>query len=190
MNRTDDDMSQPEHFASDRAVWRYCRAVNAPIDEAARFLDLAGFADGLLDDEERDRVAFLLAGDAEAAADVAASRMLSAASLEPSADFETNMANIIARADALVTDGPAAPGRVLQFRLPPPRPALHRFAEWGSLAAAIVVASWLGFAMGRGASLTLTQPAQPSQVGAASFLPEMLDPATGFLRDLIDGQQT
>jgi anti-sigma factor RsiW len=189
MHQTDDDMSQPENFDSDRSVWRYCRAANAPSDEAARFLDLAAYADGLLDEEERDRIAFLLAGDAEAAADVAAARMLQARGDGISADLEEEMAAIIARADALVADGTDAPGRVLPFR-PPPRLALHRFAEWGSLAAAIVVASWLGFAMGRGASLTLIQPAQPSQIGAASFLPEMLDPTTGFLRDLIEGQQT
>jgi anti-sigma factor RsiW len=189
MNRTDDDMSQPANFASDRAVWRYCRAADAPINEPARFLDLAAFADGLLEEEERDRVAFLLAVDPEAAADVAAARILSTRGLAAPADVAVNLASIIARADALV-GAAAEPARVLPLRIPPPRLALHRFAEWGSLAAAIVVASWLGFAMGRGASLTLIQPAQPSQISAASFLPEMLDPATGFLRDLIEGQQT
>jgi hypothetical protein len=63
-------------------------------------------------------------------------------------------------------------------------------AQWGSLAAAIVVASWLGFAMGSGASLDLSQPRQQSQAGVDSLLPEVLDPATGFLRDLGEGQQT
>lgn len=190
MKRTDDEMSTPENFASDRALWRYCRAANAPMDEAARFLDLAAFADGLLDEDERDRLAAVLGGDPDAAADVMAARLLSLRGDAATADLKPDMAKIIARAGALVADTGAEPGRVLPFPVPPPRPALHRFAQWGSLAAAIVVASWLGFSMGRVASLTLIAPAQTSQIGEASFLPELLDPSTGFLRDLVEGQQT
>jgi hypothetical protein len=63
-------------------------------------------------------------------------------------------------------------------------------AQWGGLAAAIAVASWLGFAMGSGASLTLSAPGQQRQLGDESFIPELLDPSTGFLRDLGGGQQT
>ncbi len=54
----------------DRRLWQRCRMMDADEDEAARFLDLAAFADGLLDIEERERVAALLAADPEAAADV------------------------------------------------------------------------------------------------------------------------
>ena len=60
----------------------------------------------------------------------------------------------------------------------------------GSLAAAIAIASWLGFSMGSGVSLELSQPGQQSQVGVDGLLPELLDPATGFLRDLGEGLQT
>ena len=65
-------------------------------------------------------------------------------------------------------------------------------AQWGGLAAAIAFASWLGFAMGSGASLSFSQPGQPSQagIGDENYLPELLDPSTGFLRDLGEGQQT
>ena len=98
---------------------------------------------------------------------------------------------IIARASALVSEAPSEPGLVLPFHaLPAHRRILQGLAQWGSLAAAIVVASWLGFAMGSGASLELSQPRQQSQVGVDSLLPEVLDPATGFLRDLGGGQQT
>ncbi|MGA8382588.1 MAG: hypothetical protein WB710_15810, partial [Stellaceae bacterium] len=67
---------------------------------------------------------------------------------------------------------------------------LPGLARWGSLAAAIVFAGWLGFAMGSGASLELSQPPQQSQAGVSLYLPELLDPSTGFLRDLGEGQQT
>ena len=183
-------MSNPAYFESNRAFWRHCRAADAPGDEAAHFLDLAAFADGRLDEEERDRVAFLLAADPEAAADVSAARMLSAGGGSTPVGLERVIAAVVARADPLVADAMPEPGRVLRFGTLPARAAFQRFAQWGSLAAAIVVASWLGFAMGSGALLTLSQPDQTSQVGEASFLPELLDPTTGFLRDLTAGQQT
>ncbi|MGH7030799.1 MAG: hypothetical protein ACREE9_01340 [Stellaceae bacterium] len=189
MSRADEEMGKPANFESDRAVWRYCRATDAPEDEAAWLLDLAAFADGLLVEEDRDRIAFLLAGDPAAAADVAVARMLSSGSGAPVTD-ERIAAGIIARTGPLVGDAAREPARALPFRAAPPRPILHRFAQWGSLAAAIVVAGWLGFAMGSGASLTLSQPPQASQTGEAGFLPELLDPGTGFLRDLVEGQQT
>jgi hypothetical protein len=64
---------------------------------------------------------------------------------------------------------------------------LHGFAQWGSLAAAIAMASWLGFAMGSDAGLAFTQPVQPN---SDSFLNEMLDPGIGILRDLGEGTRT
>jgi anti-sigma factor RsiW len=193
MVRADDEMSNPANFELNRALWQRCRTADAPENEAARFLDLAAFADGRLDAEERDRVAFLLAGDPDSAADVAAARTLSVASAPVGLD--PLVADVIARADPLVTDAMPEHTRMLRFRAPA-RPIFHRFAQWGSLAAAIMVASWLGFAMGSGALLTLSlhnqisQPDQSSQGGDASFLPELLDPTTGFLRDLSTGQQT
>jgi anti-sigma factor RsiW len=186
MSRADRETEKSEEIETGRALWRRCRVTDAPADEAARFLDLAAFADGLLDDEEHDRVAADVATDPVAAADVAATRALAGGPGIPPAELE----HIIARASALV--GPPSPetGLVLPFRaLPARRRILQGVAQWGSLAAAIVVASWLGFAMGSGASLDLTQPSQ-SQVGVDSLLPELLDPSTGFLHDLGEGQQT
>jgi hypothetical protein len=186
MSRTDEEMSGPANFGSDRSLWRRCQVIDMPEDEAARFLDLAAFADRLLDDEERDCVAAQLAADPVAAADVAAARALSRGTEAVPAGLE----RIIARAEMLVGDPTLGSGRVLPFLAAPHRPALHLFAQWGSLAAALAVASWLGFAMGSGASLTLSQAREPSQMGEASFLPELLDPTTGFLRDLGEGQET
>jgi hypothetical protein len=60
-------------------------------------------------------------------------------------------------------------------------------AEWGSIAAAIALAGWLGFSMGSDTSLALTSPQQPSE---SSFLPDLFDAAPGFLRDLGEGVRT
>jgi hypothetical protein len=68
--------------------------------------------------------------------------------------------------------------------------AVEGVARWAGLVAAVAVAGWLGFAMGSGASLTLSQPAPVVQTGYGSFLTELLDPSTGFLRDLGEGRRT
>ena len=60
-------------------------------------------------------------------------------------------------------------------------------ARWGSLVAAMAVASWLGFTLGIDTSLSV---AQIRQTGEDGFLREMLDPSTGFMRDLTEGAQT
>ena len=74
MMRTDEERKGRPDAASDRRLWQRCRVVDAPEDEAGRFLDLAAFADGLIDVDEQDRVAAWLAGDTDAAADVSAAR--------------------------------------------------------------------------------------------------------------------
>ena len=186
MSRTNEDAEHSGEFERARSLWRRCQWADAPIDEAARLLDLAAFAEGLLYEEEHDRVAADLAADPVASADVAAALALGRGLAAPPAET----GRIIARASALISEAPSEPGLVVPFRaLPAHRRILQGVAQWGSLAAAIAVASWLGFAMGSGASLYLSQPRQQSQ-GVDSLLPEVLDPATGFLRDVGEGQQT
>jgi hypothetical protein len=189
MSRTNKEAGNSGEFERERSLWRRCQSADAPLDEAARFLDLAAFAEGLLDEEEHDRVAADLAADPVATADVAAALALSRGLAAPPAEA----GRIITRASALVSEAPSEPepGLVLPFHaLPAHRRILQGLAQWASLAAAIAVASWLGFAMGSGASLDLSQPGHQSPVGVDSLLPEVLDPATGFLRDLGEGQQT
>ena len=70
MMRTDNERQEGPDPASDRLLWQRSRMIDAPEDEAAQLFDLAAFADGLLDPEERDRVAAWLADDPDAAADV------------------------------------------------------------------------------------------------------------------------
>jgi anti-sigma factor RsiW len=187
MSRTNEEAGNSAEFERERSLWRRCQSADAPMDEAARFLDLAAFAEGLLDEDEHDRMAADLAADPVATADVAAALALS----RGLAALPAETGRVIARASVLVSEAPSEPGLVLPFgALPAHRRILQGLAQWGSLAAAIAVASWLGFAMGSGASLDLSQPGHQSPVGVDSLLPEVLDPATGFLRDLGEGQQT
>ncbi len=184
MSRTHEDPAGPSGPISDRALWQRCGLTDAPADEAERLLDLAGFADGLLDPDEHDRVAALLAADPAAASDVAAALALAGGIGETSA----GLARIVARAVALRPD--TAPERSSVIPLPraPRRIIVRGLAQWGSLAAAIAMAAWLGFAMGSDTSLALSRP---SQIGSDdSFLPELFDPATGFMRDPGESAQT
>lgn len=188
MIRTDNERGEGPDRQSDRLLWQRGRLTDVPEDEAARFLDLAAFADQLLDADEEDRVAALLAADPDAAADVAAARAFGATDQTP-AELE----RIIPRACAIQPHGrqpDAMPARGGVVALTPRlmrRRIIYDFAQWGSIAAALAVASWLGFSMGTDASLALTEPRQP---GEATLLPELSDPLTGLLRDLGEGLRT
>lgn len=182
MMPTEEQRDEGPGSVSDRRLWQRCRTMDAPEDEAARFLDLAAFADGLLDADDHDRVAALLTGDPEAAADVQAARALDAAN-RSSAEIE----RVITRACALLSDPAPATGKVIPLLPLRGRRVVEVFAQWGSLAAAVIVAGWLGFAMGSDTSLALSAP---RQVGDASLLPELFDSASGFLHDLGEGLRT
>ena len=179
-----DGMIPPESPASlpDREMWRRSRAIDLADDETASFLDLAGFADGLLDADEQERVAEWLAVDPLAAADVAAAQALGGADRVG----ETMSEAMIARGSALV-DGTGArrrqiAGNVVAF---PPRrtggPGLHEMARWGSLAAAVVFASWLGFTLGMDLSGSLS-----GRGGDDGMFNELLDPSPNLMRDLTE----
>jgi hypothetical protein len=181
MMQTDDEPEQRSDPEADRRLWRGCRNADAPDDESARFLDLAAFADGLLADEERDRVAALIEADFDAAADVRTARTLRGSDPSPA-----GLEQIIALACRIRLDAPNASDRVVAL-MPGRRRMVYDVAQWGSLAAALVLASWLGFSLGTGASLALTERPQPSDAG---FLPEVFDPMPGILRDLGEGLRT
>jgi anti-sigma factor RsiW len=156
--------------------------MDADEDEAARFLDLAAYADGLLDIEEQERVAALLTVDPEAAADVRAAQAL--------ADAErtsVGLERIVARAAAISPEMDSVSGKVVPLAPRRGRRLLQISAQWGSLAAAIALAGWLGFAMGSDTSLALSDNRQPSANG---LLPELFDPGTVLLRDLGEGVRT
>jgi anti-sigma factor RsiW len=167
---------------ADRRLWQRCRTIDAAEDEAARFLDLAAYADGLLDIEEQERVDAFLAAHPEAATDVRAARAL-AGTERTLAGFE----RIIARACAISPDTNSVSGKVVPLAPRQGRRLLQVFAQCGSLAAAIALAGWLGFAMGSDTSLALSDHRQTTDTG---LLPELSDPGTGLLRDLGEGLRT
>jgi hypothetical protein len=181
MTQSEESEQAPDPVA-DRRLWQRCRGMDAVEDEAARFLDLAAYADGLLDIEERERVATLLVADIETAADVRAAQGLAAA--EPTS---AGLERVIARASAISPNTDPVGGTVVQFAPRHGGRLLQSFAQWGSLAAAIALAGWLGFAMGSDTSLALSDHRQPSDTG---LLPELFDPGTGFVRDLGEGLRT
>jgi anti-sigma factor RsiW len=174
--------SEGPNPAEDRRLWQRCRTIDADEDEAARFLDLAAYADGLLDIEERERVAALLAADPQTAADVRAAQGLADAEVT-SAGLE----RIVARASAISPDAGFVGGEVVPLAPRLGRRLLQISAQWGSVAAAIALAGWLGFAMGSDTSLALSDRRQPS---ASGLLPELFDPGTVLLRDLGEGLRT
>ncbi len=182
--RGDGAAGEPRPGSPERALWRRSVAIDAAEDEAEHFLDLAGYAEGRLDPDERDRIAERLAKDPMAAADVAAARVL-ARSGRPD---EAAPADVVARACALVADGAPLHGRVIPFpQFLRPQPTLHGVARWTGLAAAIVLASWLGFALGGDASAIF---GPVGQAGEDNLLRDLLDPSTASLRDLTGGAQT
>ena len=168
--------------AADRRLWQRCRTMDADDDETARFLDLAAYADGLLDIEERERIAALLAADPETAADVRAAQTLADAERTPA-----GLERIIARASAISPDTGSVGGKVVPLVPQQGRRLLQISAQWGSLAAAVALVGWLGFAMGSDTSLALSEHRQPSDTG---LLPELFDPGPNFLRDLGEGMRT
>ena len=186
MSRTDSTMDKPPDFETGRALWQRCRRLEAPNDEAERFLDLAAVADGTLDEDDHARVAALIAGDPTAVADVAAARALCAGGMAAPSGLEP----IIERAIAIVA-APSERSRIVPLaRQASGRAVLQAVAQWGSLAAAIACAAWLGFAMGSGASQSLIEPSPATQISDDNTLPELFDPSTGFLRDFGGGQQS
>jgi anti-sigma factor RsiW len=148
-------------------------------EETERFLDLAGFVDRWLDEDDRERVAALIARDPDAAADAAAARALRAAAMPSVGDA------IIARAVALA-DPAATRGEVVPFPAHHAQPRGWRgAATWSSLAAAILLASWLGFDLGSDLPGVTTVTRSYDDVSTS----ELLDPAPLMLREFTEGSQ-
>ena len=61
MSPTGEEREELPDWSSDRALWRRSCLTDVTEDEASRFLNLAAFAGGLLEPDEHDRVAALLA---------------------------------------------------------------------------------------------------------------------------------
>lgn len=190
MARTDQTSGESLPNSSDKAFWQYCQSTDIEPDEAERLLDLAGFVDARLDTDEHDRVAALLIADIDAAGDIAAARALAAVP-PPYADEA-----VIARAMALMPAPAEMYGELIQFRrLPRPAHSIFMVARWGSLAAAVVMACWLGFALGSDASVALAQiqinkTGDTTQSNDENFIGDLVDPSGGVLRSISDGLES
>ena len=168
----------------DRDLWRRSQNTETPRDEDEYLLELSAYADGRLDEDDSARIAALIAHDDEAAADVAAARVLAAATMS-AAD-----AAIVARAQSLVgtmaggslaggtsVDAPTA--ELIAFPARSGRRPWFSAASWSSLAAAMVLAGWLGFDLGTGISASPVFGRQGDDVSAA----DLLDAAPLLLRE-------
>jgi anti-sigma factor RsiW len=166
---------------ADRVLWRRSRMIEAAEDENARYLDMAAFAEGRLDPDERERVAEWLQSRPDAAGDIAAARALASG-----APYESLPETAVARACAIAGGtGPSRPSSVVAFRpRADRRPVLGAVAQWGSLAAALVVAGWLGFTLGMDTSGMMTRNGAGPDDGIAQ---ELFGSSPGLFRDLTGG---
>jgi hypothetical protein len=165
----------------DPALWQRSRMTDAAEDDAERILDLAGFADGRLDPDDRERVAEWLAGDPRRPA---MSRRRARSPRRPQRNRRPSRWSRGPRSSSIAMSSAAC--HPLSGH--PPRPAdAASYRELGSFAAAMAVASWLGFTLGMDTSLSFVQRGQPGEDG---FFSEMLDTSPGFMRDLSEGNQT
>jgi anti-sigma factor RsiW len=162
-------------------VWERSRKITTSTEEteAERFLDLAGYVDRWLDDDDRERVAALVARDPAAASDVATARALRALAMPSVSD------TVISRAIALVAPE-AAGGEIVPFPAPRPEPRAWLAAAWSSLAAAVVIVGWVGFDLGSNLPGVSTASVRPYDDLSAS---ELLDPAPLMMRDFTEGSQ-
>jgi hypothetical protein len=164
----------------DRSLWRRCQEIEAPSDEAERLLELAALADNRLDDDDDTaRIAALIADDADLMQDVAAARALADATMLAADE------SVVARAEALVgEDRPEAVLIAFPVHQTIVRP-WYSAATWSGLAAAIVIAGWLGFDLGSGLSNIPPFGHSPGDVAAS----ELLDPGPVLLRDFTENSQ-
>ena len=167
---------------ADRILWQRSQSIDAVEDEGARYLDLAAFAEGRLDPDERERVAEWLRSRPDAAGDIAAARALASAAA-PGYLSET----AVARACALVGGGAASrPGSVIAFprqSRPPTRPR-HRSRSGAAWPPRMVVAGWLGFTLGMDASDTIASGRPGSDDGVTQ---DLFGSSPAFFRDLTGG---
>src|SRR5690348_15655308 len=159
-------MAGPMKSPEDTALWQRWRLLaSAPVGEAPNALMLAAYAEGSVGPAETEAVEDWLCADADLAADVAIARGAALGPL-PEAD-----ASIVARAAALVA---AEDGRGVPLRRPGAPPEWQGVVRWSAMAASILLASIVGFALGNDTYVSLAgyQP--------AIFGQELLDPPSGL----------
>ena len=166
---------------ADRILWQRSQSIDAVEDEGARYLDMAAFAEGRLDPDERERVAEWLRSRPDAAGDIAAARALASVAA-PGYLSET----AVARACALVGGGAASrPGSVIAFRARAGRrPVLASITQWGSLAAAW---SWRVGSASRSVWMRPTSIASGRPGSDDGVTQDLFGSSPAFFRDLTGG---
>jgi hypothetical protein len=150
----------------DRGLWHRWHALQSSDAPAPDALALAAYAEGRLSEAEAERVENWLAAYPGGLADVIAAR---AVPQQPS----SATADMIARACALVARDAAAAENVVPLRRAPPQ--WRNALAWSSVAASLVAASFVGFAMGSDAyqNLAPTPAAESSYVDALEISPSL-----------------
>jgi hypothetical protein len=172
-------MAGPLDNSDDAALWRRWRTAGAaepavPSDPDA--LLLAAYAEDRLSPAAAEAVEEWLTVNPLAAQDIIAARRAVAMQLPVASP------DVISRAAALV--GVADGVSVLAFRRPSPRRHWRDTLRIGAMAASVLVASFLGFAMGNDTFVTLAEGNGP----ALSL--ELLDPPTGLFNGLDEDSST
>jgi hypothetical protein len=165
-------MAEPQERMAEEALWRRWRSAAGPDAALSAELDpllVAAYAEGRVDDTERDLVEEWLTADPALVGDVLAARN-TAESAVPAAP-----PSLLARAMALVNAGDA---QIFAFRRPAPR--WRAVAAWGGMAASLVVTGFLGFNLGTDAYLNLTGTAP------TAMSQELLDPPAGLFNNSAD----
>lgn len=163
-------MVEPLNGKDELGLWRRWRSAAASSSAGAEIdaLTLAAYAEDRLLPETIGAVEEWLAANPDAVADVLAARRAARQAL-PEAP-----AAVAARAAALVEMGDA---QVLSFR-PQARMRSWRVAvRWGAMAASIVIVSFVGFALGNEAYVSLAGGAP------LTFSQELLDPPAGLFNN-------
>jgi anti-sigma factor RsiW len=159
-------MAGPMNSPEETALWqRWRRLAPAPAGESPDALTLAAYAEGRLGPGEMEVVEDWLSANPDLVADVASARNVTLRPL-PEADAGT-----VARAVALVA---AEDGRVVSPRRPTTSPGWQGVVRWSAMAASVLIASVVGFALGNDTYVSLAGH-QP-----AIFGQELLDPPSGL----------
>jgi hypothetical protein len=162
-------MAEPTGSPEQAALWRrWCEAAataGEPTAAEPDALTLAAYAEDRLSAGGVESVEDWLALNPQVAGDILAARQAEA--LASAAAPEA----VIARAAALVGSSGA---QILPFRGQAARPSWRNAIAWGAMAASILVASLVGFAMGNSTYVTLIDGS------SVSLSQELLDPPTGL----------
>ena len=159
-------MAGPMDSPDGAALWQRWRALaSAPGGNAPDMLTLAAYAEGRLGPADVEAVEEWLSANPDLLADLAFARR---AATEPLPDAPTG---VVDRATSLI---PTSDGSVVVLHGSARQPRWRGMVRWSAMAASIVVASAVGFALGSDTYVSLAGSQPPA------FGQELLDPPRGL----------